>query len=709
MDKSFLTNTDSVSTWIWYPGDYEIWLSNKMQVRRTEREAVFPPLWRYYSPYPLVTFQTEVDIPEADDIKIYSEGSFQLLVDDVQIYGQPKSIEIPSGKHKISLKVYNQEVLPAIYIDGKYVKSDGNWIVTNEDKLWIDETGKAQQSGTPWMPVGSWNFNSPENKPSEFRLKTQPWKAKKIEKIGKGELVDFGKETFGYIQIHGLKGKGNLALYYGESREEALDTAKCETLDHLYFDGNQTETYTHDGSKAFRFVWIEADTMVTYDSISMLYEYLPLDYRGTFKSSDNLLNDIWDVSAYTMHLTTREFFIDGIKRDRWVWSGDAYQSYLMNYYLFFDSPSVERTLLALRGKEPVTAHVNIIMDYSLYWFMGIYDYYLYTGDTKFIKTFYQRMKTLMEYCLGRRNKNGFLEPLEGDWVFIDWAEGLPKTGEVSFEQMLLARSLEAMVISAEISGEDEDQKYYQELADDLKEKLFDVFWDDNENVMKHQRIDGKVQDVVTRYANMFGIFFNYFNEAQKQSVKNKVLLNDNILKITTPYMRFYELEALCAIGEQEFVLDEIRNYWGGMLDLGATSFWEKYDPKQSGDEHLEMYGRPYGKSLCHAWGASPIYLFGKYYFGVQPTSAGYKKYEVKPNLGGLKWIEGKVPTPNGSVDLYCSTKEIKVKASEGEGTLIIKSKSKPKSNLGTIEIIGLNTYQLKIEPKTHYEINYKSL
>ena len=55
----------------------------------------------------------------------------------------------------------------------------------------------------------------------------------------------------------------------------------------------------------------------------------------------------------------------------------------------------------------------------------------------FIKTFYPRMKSLMEFCLERRNKNGFLEPLEGDWVFIDWANGLPKTGEVSFEQMLL--------------------------------------------------------------------------------------------------------------------------------------------------------------------------------------------------------------------------------------------------------------------------------
>ncbi len=29
-------------TWIWYPGDYEIWLGNRMNNRRTERGAFFP-------------------------------------------------------------------------------------------------------------------------------------------------------------------------------------------------------------------------------------------------------------------------------------------------------------------------------------------------------------------------------------------------------------------------------------------------------------------------------------------------------------------------------------------------------------------------------------------------------------------------------------------------------------------------------------------
>jgi len=106
------------------------------------------------------------------------------------------------------------------------------------------------------------------------------------------------------------------------------------------------------GSRAFRYVNIQWEEGVSLDSASLLFEYLPVATRGSFRSSDEEINKIWDVAAYTLHLNTREFFIDGIKRDRWVWSGDAYQSYLMNYYLFFDSSSVTRTLWALRGKEP---------------------------------------------------------------------------------------------------------------------------------------------------------------------------------------------------------------------------------------------------------------------------------------------------------------------------------------------------------------------
>jgi alpha-L-rhamnosidase len=695
------------ASWIWYPGDFDIYMSNVMQNRRTERGSFFPVFWKMDSHYVLVDFHKEFNLTQPEEVKLFVEGTYNVKIDGQAISGFPKLIQMPAGKHKLSLKVYNQAHVPAIYVQGKTVVSDETWLTTFEDKEWIDASGKtSDKSGTTFVSAGSWNLNDPNQLPSQFKLPVVAQSAVTSKKNSNGSLSDFGKETSGFIKVHGLKGKGSLNIYYGESKEEALSTEKCETLDHLDIDLAQKKDSIIPLSKAFRYVNFQPGNGVSADSVSMLYEYSPVTERGSFKSSDAELNKIYDVAKYTFHLNTREFFIDGIKRDRWVWSGDAYQSYLMNYYSFFDVPTVKRTLLAQRGKDPVTAHINTIMDYSFYWFLGIYDYYKFTGDKKFVQDVYPRMQSLMTYIDGRKNKNGLLEWMAGDWIFIDWADKLSKDGEVSFEQLLYARSLETMALCAKLANDTNGATQYDQQAKALKAKIFELYWNQQKKALVHSRIDDKQTDNVTRYANMFGIFFDYFSPEQKLAVKENVLLNDKVAKITTPYMRFYELEALCAMGEQTYVLKEMKNYWGGMLKLGATSFWEEYNPDKKGTEHLEMYGRPFGKSLCHAWGASPIYLLGKYYLGVQPTTQGYETYTIEPNLGGLAWMEGKVPTANGDIAVYCSKKEIRVSSATGVGKLRIKSKSKPVVKGTAIKEVSKGVFELTIEKGREYEVKY---
>jgi alpha-L-rhamnosidase len=697
------------ATWIWYPGDFEISLANKMQNRRTERGTFFPVFWKMDNYYVLMDFHKVFDVPQAETVDIYVEGEYNVKLDGKAFEGSPKRITVPAGKHKINIKVFNQANVPAIYVKGKTIVSDGSWLVTFEDKEWIDETGKTSDiSATKWLNAGHWNFDSPRQFPSGFKLPTIKRSAASVSRGKNSLLADFGRETFGFIQLHGLKGKGNLSIYYGESKEEALSPEHCEALDRVSVNSTTKKLEVLPLAKAFRYVNIQFDATVSLDSVSMLYEYAEVKQRGSFKCNDEEINSIYNIATYTFALNTREFFIDGIKRDRWVWSGDAYQSYLMNYYLWFDKETVERTMLALRGKDPVTGHINTIMDYTFYWFLGIYDYYLYTGDISFIKQFYPRMQTLMDYCLGRRNKSGLMEGLPGDWIFIDWATGLSKKGEVSFEQLLLCRSLETMSICASLAGDDPGHVQYQQMAVELKKKLFELYWNEGKQALVHSRVDGKQTDNVTRYSNMFSIFFNYFTEEQKQAVKKSVLLNENIQKITTPYMRFYELEALCAMGEQSYVLKEMKDYWGGMLKLGATSFWEEYNPSKKGEEHLAMYGRKFGKSLCHAWGASPIYLLGKYYMGVKPLSAGYATYMVEPVLGGLKWMDGKVPTPHGVIRMHCTTSTIKISGDEGTGTLRIRSKVKPSGDNLEFKFLANETYETTINPGRDYVISYQA-
>ena len=652
-----------MATWIWYPGDFEIWLGNRFNNRRTERGAMFPPFWKQDSHYVTVEFSKEFELTAAETVTIACEGQYNLMLDGKLQFGMPSSFTIPAGRHKLNLKVWNQATPPALYIQGDTVKTDSTWLATYEDKIWIDENGVAHGSGI-YVHAASWNFNAIDTPPSQYRLEREeccPVSCDNIATNGtnrtngtsaeNGTRYDFGRETFGYLKVKGLQ--GTVRVYYGESREEALDKEHCETLDVLSgTDDSQSSILNCQSSKAFRYVYVEKENGATYDEVMMDFEYAPHDRSrsGYFRCSDEELNRIWDVAAYTMDLTTRELFVDGIKRDRWTWSGDAIQSYLMNYYLRFDTECVKRTIRQLRGKDPVTAHVNTIMDYTFYWFVSIGDYYRYTGDVAFVREMWPRMVTLMDYVLGRTNADGMAEGQPDDWIFVDWVDfPMHKRGTLCFEQILFCKALQTMATCAELLGIQTD---YGQRAANLLAKIKETFWDDTLQAYLHAIEDGQLNRQVTKFPNMFAILYGLADDEEQKKIMKSVMMNPSVDPITTPYMRFYELEALCMADCHQEVLQEIRNYWGGMLKCGATTFWEKYVPAEQGTQHLAMYGRPFGKSLCHAWGASPIYLLGKYFLGVQPTKPGYADYEVHPHLGGLDWIEGCVPTPRGMIHVY---------------------------------------------------------
>ncbi len=653
-----------------------------MNNRRTDRGAYFPPFWKQDSHYVTVEFSTEVELTKDEQIRLEAEGDYNVKIDGKMLFGMPKAFTLAAGKHKINVKVHHQATPPCLFLQGESFGTDATWKVTFEDKEWIDESGKASDtSATDYRQVGYWNFNSAEAKPSDFRLERRREQAVACEQLAGGRLYDFGKETFGYAVLQGIKGHGSISLYYGESREEALDHDCCETYDRLLIKGDevtdlstgktqslQDASHNMALSKAFRFVHLCCEADVQVDGLCMDYEYLPLHRPGRFRCNDALINRMWDIGDYTLELTTREFFIDGIKRDRWVWSGDAAQSYLMNYYLFNDNDCVKRTIWLLAGKAPITSHINTIMDYTFYWFISIADYYLYSGDRAFLSQIYPSMCDMMDYVLGRTDAEGMVQGLSGDWVFVDWADQpMDKTGQLAFEQVLFCQSLKAMAGVAGVLDKTDDAQKYRTLADNLAAKLLPAFWNEEKQALVHNRINGKQSQAVFRYANMFAIMYNLLSDRKKESVAQSVIFNREVPAITTPYMRFYELEALCMLGKQDSVMQEMKAYWGGMLEKGATSFWEKYIPQEEGRDILSMYGRPYGKSLCHAWGASPIYLLGRYYLGVQPTSPGYETWEARPVLGGMEWMEGSVPTPYGEIQLKMDTQHLSISSPGGLG------------------------------------------
>ena len=662
--------------WIWYPGDYGIWWGNEIQSQRLQWGGRLTPFWPLYEPHSRVLFRRAVHLTADEPLEIGADGHATVCWHSPSGYHEGSAIlgkfTLPKDATAIEIKIQNNDRPPSVWVKGPHLVSDSEWKVGWTTTWDTDDDLPADSSA---------RFTDPLTPPGLTRLpverKNPVWSR---ETHGNGLLADFGEETYGYLRFKDIRGKGAVRVIYAESESEALAVDLANTKPGA-LDGwemlmlEEGAEMRRDIAHGFRFVHvIPVDGEVSVGALAMDRETKGLPVRGSFRCSDAELNEIWDVSVRTLELTCREVFIEGIKRDHWVWSGDAVQSFLMNYYVFGDYDGCRDTLWTLRGKDPVKCHLNRIMDYTFYWFDAVEKYRLYSGDPYIARQVYPRMKTLLEFALGRLDAAGRPVDRPGDWMFIDWApEPLHNTGGVTaFEQMLLVRALEATAALAKEVGAADDANAYLARAKKLRDEIVPRYWNEEKGGLLHlMKADGSLDEQLTRYPNMFGLFYGYFDEAKRARVVKDVLLNDNVLKIQTPYMRFYELESLCSLGMQETVTKEIKSHWGGMLNLGATSFWELYNPSEKGVAHYAMYGRRYGKSLCHAWGASPTYLLGKYYLGVTPTQPGFAAYEVKPNLGGLEWIEGDVPAPFGRIHVKFDKKSVSVLSDGGKGVLVL--------------------------------------
>lgn len=79
--------------------------------------------------------------------------------------------------------------------------------------------------------------------------------------------------------------------------------------------------------------------------------------------------------------------------------------------------------------------------------------------------------------------------------------------------------------------------------------------------------------------------------------------------IATPYMYHHITEALFQVGLEEKAVKLLKSYWGGMIRLGADTYWEAFEPE---NPSYSPYGSSMVNSYCHAWSCTPVYLIKKY-------------------------------------------------------------------------------------------------
>ncbi len=469
-----------------------------------------------------------------------------------------------------------------------------------------------------------------------------------------GILLDFGRELHGYVELFTpmMPEQAQLRrvrVRFGESVSEAmaeLGGPQNAGNDHAIRD--QVVTLPWLGKKivgptGFRFVRIDAvesEVSVQLSQVRAVLQLRAVPQIGSFQCNDERLNQIWQTGAYTVHLNMQEFLWDGIKRDRLVWIGDMHPEVSTINAVFGFNEVVPRSLDLTRDVTPVTEWMNGISSYSMWWVLIHEELWMHYGDREYLAAQRPYLTALLRRLADLVGPDG-KERIEGT-RFLDWPSSSNPQGVTAGLQGLLVMALES---GARLLTVLED-KETAELCAAAAARGRQVVPDANQS---------KSGAALLSLAGM----------SDAKRVSEEVLKVGGPQDISTFY-GFYVLQALAKSGDTDTALDFIRSYWGAMLDLGATTFWEDFNlewtdnagridelvPPGKKDVHGD-YGAycyvGFRHSLCHGWASGPTAWLSQHVLGVTPLEPGFRRVRIAPQLGGLHWAEGDYPTPLGPI------------------------------------------------------------
>jgi hypothetical protein len=466
--------------------------------------------------------------------------------------------------------------------------------------------------------------------------------------------LDFGREIAGRVQVVSDSDQPlTVSIAYGESIEEAHDEPYLG-VDVLHVTPHGTGLGPKSAFRYAQIRFLAGAPELKFRAIRVEDIYYPVRYQGSFESSDKLLNEIWETGAYTTHLCMQNDMWDAPKRDRGRWMGDTDISGHVSDAVFADRFLVEDTLTRLIGTLPLHDAVNGIPGYSSYWFTELADFYKHEGDKDYIASMHDRIVALLQFMDLDFDAEGHFVNHTHEWLYVDWSPGLngisPETQKATTLEYVRAYRAGAWLLRE--LDDTTNAEHWEQRADALTKTSQEQDWttdaDSGSFGPRWQTNAMAVLAGVAQPDQYAAIWQNVLSHVGEKTYRPSVI---------SPYYGAYVLDAMAEIGHRQAALDWIREYWGGMIHEGATSFWEAYDPAWPKDDpHVDLQADDtagYRISLAHGWSSGPTYWLMEQVLGIQPTGPGFATVTIRPDLMDLEWAKGGEPTPHGllTVDL----------------------------------------------------------
>ncbi len=503
---------------------------------------------------------------------------------------------------------------------------------------------------------------------SNFPVRLFDQKPVRITKIGPATfLVDFGRVAFGNISIQPEKGSnGEITVHFGEAmRNGRIDRTPPGTVRYKMtratIIGNQPQVVappkdarnTEAASTAhppailtspewgvvlpFRWVEIEGypgELRVANITRRAAFPKSWNDQDATFRCSNNMLNQVWDLCKYSIKATTfAGTFVDG-DRERIPYEADSYLNQL-SYYATIKDDQIPRSTF-----DHLMKHGTWPTEWAPHMVFMAHAEYMKTGDVKWLAARYDSLKT--KILADRVDTDGIVQSskqqISHDDI-VDWPAS-ERDGYVFGSQNTVVNSfrLRAISLMAEMGkavGRDADAETFTAMEKVAKVKFHQTFFDPQTQLYR----DGKGIEHSSLHANLFPLAFGLVPATARSSVAS--MLATRGMKCSV-YAAQYLLEGLFENGQERAAIDLITaggdRSWRHMVESGTTITWEAWDQKYKPNQDWN-----------HAWGAAPANLLPRYVLGVQSMVAGWKRASIRPHLGNLTFAQGKVPTPLGSV------------------------------------------------------------
>ncbi|RMD76098.1 MAG: hypothetical protein D6820_13330 [Lentisphaerae bacterium] len=422
----------------------------------------------------------------------------------------------------------------------------------------------------------------------------------------------------------------------------------------------QWQGVAHHGMRYLLIYCRRAHAQVSISEVGLRYQQIHYREPASFSCSDELLNQVWEISQTTLEATFDGMFRMAAGHHEYQFLPHAMPAALSSLFLLGKPDFSECALRDFaQFQHEDGACVTMIpgggqdyLDSMLIWPVWLARHHQYAGNKDFLQQMIPHLNALLLYFEKLGGDKAYLGDPESDEVlpfFIDHDPIIKRQGmSTALNAMYCYALLKAGWIYEQI-GEKEKLRYCGHRAAEIAKAVRDLTWDENRGLFCEGVANGQPIRAYSLQTNVLALASGIASEEHYDSIFNNLFIEYapfHNLEVTpetdSPYFKFFLLDMAYALGHREWATDFLRYYWGTMVQRGATTWWEFFSPE------LEELPR---ESQCHACGIGVNYFIISEILGVRPVEPGFYQFYFDPHLTAIEWATASIPTPHGLIKL----------------------------------------------------------